>query len=459
VEIEVEAITIPTIYEGKPAAQVIIRDVTDRRRAEESLHREDEQLRLLVQASGAMLGSLDLEQVLSQILNLAKHHIAADAYAVWRYQPSTGSWQAIASDGLLEAYRVAAIGAMNHATAMPDRPLVVENLDQEPLLAGHRETHRLQGTQALLVVPLPIHNAIAGTLAFYYHQPHRFTDSETRVAEALANLSGAAIGTTELYQEQARLRADAEAAVRVRDQFLALVSHDLKNPLTVMKGRTQLLQRQLSRSDHLNRVQIEDGLAQIVAGVEHMLGVLNDLVGVARAQTGQTVELNCQPMDLVALANHIARGFQQLTEHHKILVESNVAELIGCWDASRLERVLENLLANAVKYSPRGGPITVRVNRVVNRDSGRALLIVRDQGIGIPPEDLPYVFEPFRRGHNVDGQVEGVGIGLAGVRQMIEQHGGTIEVASDVDRGSTFTIRLPLQPAEAATELPPTTSD
>jgi signal transduction histidine kinase len=107
--------------------------------------------------------------------------------------------------------------------------------------------------------------------------------------------------------------------------------------------------------------------------------------------------------------------------------------------------VLGNLLGNAVKYSPAGGEVAVRVVR--ERDAGGrawAVVAVRDQGIGIPVADLPHVFERYRRGSNVGGRIVGSGVGLAGARQIVEQHGGTIAVASEEGRGSTFSLRLPL---------------
>src|SRR5206468_1338571 len=121
--IDVEVVSIPTVFDGQIATQMIMRDVTNQRTTLAALRREEEQLRLLVEASSAVLGSLDLAEVLSRILNLARHHIAADAYAVWRYQGATKTWQAVASAGLSEAYRDASIDAEKHSTVVPDHPL------------------------------------------------------------------------------------------------------------------------------------------------------------------------------------------------------------------------------------------------------------------------------------------------------------------------------------------------
>jgi signal transduction histidine kinase len=121
-------------------------------------------------------------------------------------------------------------------------------------------------------------------------------------------------------------------------------------------------------------------------------------------------------------------------------VNSELSELIGEWDEGRLGRVLDNLVDNAVKYSPRGGTIQV----VISLDGDTAELSISDVGEGIPPSDLPYVFDRFHRGRNVQGRIPGTGIGLAGVYTIVQLHHGSITVDSAVGQGTTFTLRLPL---------------
>jgi signal transduction histidine kinase len=121
-----------------------------------------------------------------------------------------------------------------------------------------------------------------------------------------------------------------------------------------------------------------------------------------------------------------------------------VPNLIGQWDASRLERALGNLLANALKYSAQHSIITVIVEQEQAADSTWAVVHVRDQGMGIPAKDLPCIFDHFYRASNVSGSIRGLGLGLAGARQIVEQHGGSLSVVSAEGIGSTFTVRLPL---------------
>jgi len=442
--IDVEVVSLPTLYRRRPAAQVIIRDVTGQRRAERALIREREHLRLLVQASETLLGSLDSAAIPAQILDLARDHVAADAYAVWRRSPSTGMWSSVASSGLRKEYADAAMQAMNHASEMPGTPLVVDDLSAEPLLARHRHLHAIQGTQALLVVPLRIRQTIGGTLAFYFHEPHQFTESEVRVALALANLAGSAISAAELYEEQTRLRAEAETAIRLRDQLLALVSHDVKNIVATIRGQAQLHLRVLARTPEPDPERLRNGLTEIEGASQRMMNLLNDLLDVSFGRASQSIALQRQSTDLVALARQAINSYAQTTEHHRLLLDTRLPALVGSWDAPRLERVLGNLLSNAIKYSPNGGEIIIRIAEDVVCDKQWAVLQVVDSGIGIPAPDIPHVFEPFRRGQNATIYAEGAGLGLAGVQQIVTEHGGNVAVASEEGRGSTLTLRLPI---------------
>jgi signal transduction histidine kinase len=142
----------------------------------------------------------------------------------------------------------------------------------------------------------------------------------------------------------------------------------------------------------------------------------------------------------VRLAREALAEQQHATERHTLELDAAEPELIGEWDARRMGRVLTNLVDNAVKYSPAGGTVVVRVRR----EQANAVLEVEDSGIGVPAADVSRIFDRFQRGSNVEGRVEGTGIGLASARHFVESHGGTIEVESQEHAGSVFRIRLPL---------------
>lgn len=237
-------------------------------------------------------------------------------------------------------------------------------------------------------------------------------------------------------------RIIAEDAVRIRDEFLSSVAHDLRNPLTAIKAYAQIL-RQQARTGSVPADALVQGLLKIEGVVAKATTQIDELLDLARLQADQPLELNKGATDLVGLGRQVAAQYQQAGGEHHLRVDTKVPQLVGIWDAIRLERVLGNLLSNAIKYSPEGGEIAVEVGREEGEETPWAILAVRDQGIGIPESERPQIFERFYRASNARGRVVGTGLGLAGVRQIIEQHGGSISVASREGHGSVFTVRLP----------------
>jgi len=233
---------------------------------------------------------------------------------------------------------------------------------------------------------------------------------------------------------------------RQKEEFLSAAAHDLKSPLTTLKGLAQLLQRRLTREGANGIEQLQEGLARIEQNASRMTSLINELLDLSRLQMGEGLDLNRRPTDIVSLASGCAAGHGETAGKQRITIESQVPELVGIWDADRIERVLANLFSNAIKYSPEHTPIAVTVREEESGGTAYAVLSVQDQGIGIPQEDLPHIFERFHRGRNVGRETLGTGIGLAGARQIVEQHGGSIEVTSEEGVGSTFTVHLPLTP-------------
>jgi phosphoserine phosphatase RsbU/P len=248
--------------------------------------------------------------------------------------------------------------------------------------------------------------------------------------------------------ERARLQreqAETAAVLRARDETLATVSHDLKTPLTAIRGYAQLLARRCKGPNQPNRAEILAQLERITRATGQMTDLLDELLDASRLQAGRPLDLRRAATDLVALARQSVADLQRDGDDHDLRIEAAVPALVGDWDGPRLQRVLANLLSNAIKYSPDGGSITIRLER--GRDlTGRpcARFSVRDQGLGIAPEDLPRLFERYFRGSNAAGRIQGTGLGLAGARQIVEQHDGSIEVVSRPGEGSTFTVQLPL---------------
>ncbi|HLZ68946.1 MAG TPA: ATP-binding protein [Dehalococcoidia bacterium] len=246
-----------------------------------------------------------------------------------------------------------------------------------------------------------------------------------------------------LAAENARLYGEARDALRQRDDFFSTVSHDLNTPLTTIKGLAQLLGRRAASGGE-DLTWVREGLASIDAAATRMRALVGQLLDAARLQAGEPLALDRQQVNLAALTRGVVEEQRAVVENATITLETPAPEPVGMWDAVRLERVLGNLLSNAIKYSPNGGVIQVRVRQEGAGADAHAVLEVRDQGMGIPAADLPRVFERFFRGSNVEGRIGGTGIGLAGVRQIAEQHGGSVSVASTEGQGARFTVCLPL---------------
>ncbi len=251
----------------------------------------------------------------------------------------------------------------------------------------------------------------------------------------------------ELLAREHASRLEAEAAVRMRDQFLSLASHELKTPLTSLMGYVELLQRRMARD---NAVPERDRRAVqvIVEQAGRLNRLLHMMLDISRIQLGQ-LTIERRPVDLEALAQRVVADLSPTLTHRTIVCEGPGEKVLVDGDEPRLEQVLLNLVQNGVKYSPEGGPITVRLGR----QERTATIAVIDEGIGIPHDALPRLFDRFYRAGNVDPQqVSGMGIGLYVVKEIVALHGGSIDVASVEGKGSTLTVMLPLH--EEATEPP-----
>jgi PAS domain S-box-containing protein len=286
---------------------------------------------------------------------------------------------------------------------------------------------------------------------------------EIPVELTLARLDSAADGTGRVLalirdarprkeaeaQRTAALReqAAAEAAVRARDEALGAISHDLRAPLTTLRGTIQLLRRRLARGHTLDRAEIEAQLRRMEAATERMGGMVEELLDAARLDAGQALELRRAPTDLVALIERVIEEQRTATPEHAIALSADEPSLVGDWDAARLRRVFENVLANAVKFSPADALVDVGLAREELPDGAVAVLTVRDRGIGVPSRDLPRLFERGYRAENAAGKAPGHGLGLWGSRRIVEQHGGNIAIESREGAGTRVAIRLPVGPA------------
>lgn len=252
-------------------------------------------------------------------------------------------------------------------------------------------------------------------------------------------------------EERARaLARDQANALAQKEELLAAVCHDLQQPLTVILAQTQLVQRQLARGETLTNEQLETRMTHVFGAATRMRAMTQDLVDASLHEAGRPLALLLARTELVALTREAVGEHQLVSAIHHFTFEPELPVLEATVDETRVHRVLANLLANAIKYSPKGGTVRVTVKESGDPEEKSALLVVQDEGVGIPRGDLPHVFERFHRGTNVIGRFAGTGLGLASARELVELHGGTISVESEEGNGSTFVVRLPLTPPAEA---------
>jgi signal transduction histidine kinase len=238
-------------------------------------------------------------------------------------------------------------------------------------------------------------------------------------------------------QQSDRLVADLRAAVSARDDFLSVASHELRTPLTTLRLVTTTLSRRLARS----HTESGSDLSRQIAVIDRQVGRLETLTAalldVSRITSGR-LALHLEPVDLVALVDEIVNRFRADQSEGAPIVEFHApVAVIGQWDPSRIDQVASNLIANAISYGT-GKPVQVSVDAA--GDAGR--IIVRDEGIGIAADQKMRIFERFERAVP-SSNYSGLGLGLWIARQIVDAHGGTIDVDSEPGRGSTFTVTLP----------------
>lgn len=377
---------------------VVLRDITERVRTEE-------RLRLLAELSQAFATSLNEREHLTSLASLVVPRLA----------------------DLCTVDIVDANGQSERVAQVSSELMGLESGKRDDELAS-----------TLLQVPLVIRDETRGaiTLMRYNHVP--FQPDDAAFAEELARRAALAIDNALLYRE-------AQEAIHIRDAFLSVASHELKTPLTSLLGFLDLLHRRVTPGTVIG--DREQRRIQVATEQAHRLHkMVTSLLDLSRLQTGQ-LSIERDLVDLGALIQRIGDEVEATLPHnHRLLVETPDDPLLVVGDDLRLEQVVQNLLQNAVKYSPSGGEITIRAES----DEHAARLIVRDQGLGIPHEALNLIFSRFYRAANTASyQVSGMGVGLYVVKQIVELHGGQVEVESAEGEGSTFVITLPLAPRSA----------
>jgi signal transduction histidine kinase len=243
------------------------------------------------------------------------------------------------------------------------------------------------------------------------------------------------------------IRALKDAA-KLKDEFVSVVSHELRSPMTPIRGFVQLVTRDLIREGgHEQQVK---WLQSISGHVDRMTRLVDDLLEVSRLKSG-TLDIRLEPTNIAAVCEDVATSRQASAPSHNVLFNYNGGAIVGSWDHDRLHQIVDNLVGNAIKYSPAGGTVTIDLSADWTRKAIR--LTVTDEGPGIPEADRDRIFSAFYRTHEATiSQISGLGLGLYIVSELVAAHGGTIEVGEGSTGGAAFTVNLPLMQATVAAD-------
>lgn len=440
--------------EGKPAlVGGIAIDITQRKHAEEALVAAKDELagqladlRRLHEMSARLSMVLEMQPILEETLRTAAAIEKTDLAVLSLCDQDQTELRIGASLGFDDEY----LGAIEHDPPLDGacgacfderRRIIVEDIETASFFEPYRETARRAGFRAVHCTPLITRTGkIVGVLATHFRRPHRPSKWALHLIDLCTRQAVDFIENARLYQQ-------LREADRRKDEFLATLAHELRNPLAPISNSLQLLRL----SDDLSPAvrHIREIMEQ---QVNHMVRLVDDLLEVARITRGK-IELRKEVIDLATVIGHAVETSRPFIEAagHQLALSLPARSLLVEADSVRLAQVVANLLNNAAKYTPSGGQIWL----TVRREGDHALVSVRDNGQGIPPEMLPRVFDMFAQvdRHQANAQ-SGLGIGLALAKRLIEMHDGRIDASSQGKGcGSEFIVQLPLS-VTAATAPP-----
>ena len=425
-----------------------LQEQTARREAEEARNRQT----LLSEASKMLAGSLDYEKTLQTVAQMVVPAMAdwcsvhivesldiqPQQVALVHKDPAMVEWAIKLGQQLDTRYPY----DPNAPTGMPlvirsALPEMYPDIPDEMLVAVAQDEEMLQlfrsiGYSSVMIVPMVARDRVLGVIQFVTTESGRHYDqTDLDLALELAQRAAVCIDNARLYR-------NAQAAIRTRDEFLSVAAHELKTPVTSMRGYAQLLTRQLVKGVMPEPERLKRTMEIIDQQSGKLAHLITQLLDISRLEMGQ-LTLNRETTDLIAIVESVITNARVTTSRHNLTMVGPQT-LVAWVDPVRIEQVITNLVTNAVKYSPNGGDIEIEL--VELPPTGQIKLSVRDQGIGIELEHRERIFERFYQARPED-RTAGVGLGLYISRQIVELHGGTIEVDIPAQGGTRMTVVLP----------------
>ncbi|HEX8438096.1 GAF domain-containing sensor histidine kinase [Archangium sp.] len=381
----------------------------------------------------------DTQTAMNQAAQCVLELTLADKVDVFLFEPSSTTIVAVGTSDTPMSRKQKALGLDRLPLANGGRSVEVfqtgktfhhNRQDEDPEeLPGVK--HQL-GVRSHIGVLIEVGGERRGVLDIVSSKPDFFTADDVRFIETVARWVGAVAHRVELVEAVTKA-AVAQGRRAAAEELITILAHDMGNHLIPIRMRLELIHRRAARERASEYLRDAEAAEQSLKALGRLI---SDLMDVGRLEQG-LFSLTRYPTDLVAIAEEVAR---LATTPGREVQLTGTPELVVDADPNRLRQALENLVANAQKHSPAGLPVIVDVNRQQRQDGTWALLSVKDQGPGIPPELLPRLFERFSKGP----KSKGLGLGLYLVRSIAEAHGGTLTVQSEPGKGALFVVALPL---------------
>ena len=416
--------------------------------------RQRREAEVLAELARTLNTAQDVSTVLQRVVDGAKELCRCDLTSVALREGESGS---IVMRNRAGEYR----GAQGRLVIEPGRgagglvlesgrPFRSDNITEDPRIThDHAHVIRAEGVVTTLVVPIMVGGHVEGLLYVHRRTPKPFNDRTETVLLQLAEYAAIAIHNMRLLAHEHQMRAEAEGASRTKDEFLATLSHELRSPLQPLLNWAYLL-----RSPNLDPASAERALDAIERSTKTLGQLIEDLLDVSRIVTGK-LRLQARPVRLPAVVRAAMEAVEPAALARSVTLETRIEPDLPAvmGDPDRLQQVLWNLLSNGIKFTPKGGRVTVSV---AARNS-EVMLTVADTGAGIKREFLPHVFERFRQAESSTNRAYGgLGLGLAIVRHLVELHGGSVAVQSEGEgQGATFSVHLPVAAATRTAERAP----
>jgi PAS domain S-box-containing protein len=434
--------TLPAMHGLEATCVLTFQDITNLKRVENALSLGYKRLQLLFGTASDLLSSQEPVTLLDGLFKKLAEQISLDAYFNYLVEENKpllrlASYSG-ASEEIAKAVETLQFGESICGTiAAERRAITLENVQQS--IDPKTQLPRSLGVRAYYGYPLMVRERLLGTLSFASRSKDSFSQNEIGMMQAVCDQIAIAMERASLITSLQQQTEQLTEANRMKDEFLAILSHELRSPLNAILGWAQMLRSPRK----LTETQTAKALETIERNARAQTQLIEDLLDISRMIRGK-LRLNVRSCDLVPIIESTLDSVRLAADAKEIHIETSInrnTELI-LGDSGRLQQIIWNLLSNAIKFTPQGGRVQVGLQRI----NLHVEITVTDTGIGIKPEFMPYVFDRFRQADSSSTRSHGgLGLGLSIVRHLVELHGGTVYVESaGVGKGAKFTLMLPL---------------